>query len=107
MKRILLSFACNDPDNGDFTGRCGAIDLHIGNECAADLDCGIGPRSRCPKLSICSIEGERWVKISRQKFGILSYGRWHGNWCWDAVRVSPAVAASVLNYLRELKWHNE
>ncbi len=106
MKSILIEFACNDPRNGNDTGRVGKIQLQIGGECAAELDCGFWPPSQFPRFS-AGVPPDRWIKISRRTFLILNYTTWVGNWCWDAAGVTPAVAADILNYLRELGWHNE
>ncbi len=106
MKSILIEFACNDPGNGNDTGRVGKIQLVIGGECAAELDCWFWPPSRFPRFS-AALAPDRWVRISQRTFRILGYSNWVGNWCWDAASVTPVVAADILNYLRELGWHNE
>lgn len=109
-RRILLQFACNDPDNGNFTGRCGKIELSIDAVgTLAELDCGFWPPSRYPKFTLLPKDQSKstHVRLGRRKFAVLSYKAWVGNWCWDASGVTAFVAAEVLNYLRELKWHNE
>ncbi len=103
-RRILLHVACNDPNNGGFTGRCGQIEIDIGGETAAALDCAIWPPSRYPRFSA----GKDYVRIAGRKFSTMgAYKTWYGNWCWDAVPISAVFAADLLNFLRAHGWHNE
>src|SRR5689334_17302044 len=74
-RRILLHFACNDPDNGNFTGRCGKAELSIDSVgTLAEMDCGYWPPSRFPKFAALPEDQPRTthVRIGRRKFPVRS-----------------------------------
>lgn len=89
--RILVDFACNNPDNGDFLGKCERIELP---HCAMELE---GSEHQI-------IFGERAIKFGRKMFNCRGYKRWVGNWCWDGTWMEPADAVKLLAYLKELGW---
>ena len=102
---IMVSFACNDPDNGAPLGKASAV--HI-----ADFE-----------LQYTLIGGWGGVKLSYQpgepgRDGKLKVGRitvpclyqrcWLENWCWDGYAVPLESATEIVNYLMKQKyWHCE
>jgi hypothetical protein len=41
------------------------------------------------------------LHLGRRAFACRGMREWVGNWCWDGFTVTPAVAADMVNYLRE------
>ncbi len=103
---IRFDFAVND-DSGNLSGYITDAHLRIGPSCAAELTAGIWPPSACPAFSQVGAFPPKAIKIARRQFAISGYSAWSGNMAWDSARVTPMVAVEILNYLRELGWHNE
>lgn len=112
MKDVVsIALCCNDPDNGNFTGRFDAVD--IGSE-ILKLDNKYYP-PKAPRLryemksqgtqsgwGASPVEGR--IKVARRYFPVIGYKSWWGNWCWDCVLLEPEVALRFLNYLKELDY---
>lgn len=45
--------------------------------------------------------GDKFIRVGRRKFPILSYGRYIGNMMWDAAKVTPEVASEIAEYIRK------
>src|SRR5258708_39512128 len=94
MSRIIVSFACNDPDNGAPLGRASAChidDLELVNTLIGGGDVKVWH------------EGEV-LHVGRLSVGFLWSNGWYGNWCWDAYAVPPESAVAIVNYLMKRKW---
>jgi len=96
---VRLHLCVNDPANGEFSGLCREITL-----------------DDCELLTLESPYFDRHLRcaIERTYFRLgkshcwqhHGHQTWIGNWCWDAVLVSPACAADVLNFCirRRYRW---
>lgn len=93
---ITLNFACNDPDNGNFTGRFDRMEVD-GGDLHMEFECGCHPSQGV------RIRFEEVAKIGRKKIQYLQYKNWYGNWCWDAIWVRWPEALEVINYVGTLK----
>lgn len=93
-KLLFIDFACNDPDNGNFTGKCDKVEL--------------------PKSGMaleCRLFGGG-VKIDFSN-STLSFGRlklphhgsksWVGNWCWDGCWLTLPDTLKLVTYIKTLK----
>lgn len=69
---IYLDVACNDPDNGLFSGH--AEMLQIGNAMFEQWRDGVGPRFIVEEKRIV-LSGKSW-RVERSKDYV-------GNWCWN------------------------
>lgn len=100
--------AVND-DNGNFTGQIEQVEFLVGSGLdaqALSLDNAFWPPATTAfkRLGKARPDDPReTVKIGRLRFVIRGYATWVGNICWDAIRVSPATAAKIANYLRGMK----
>lgn len=94
-RTISVMLCCNDPDNGNFTGKLSAVQF--------------GDELMSLEVNVIGAEpGLKWdgryIKVSRTKFRVTASGRWVGNWCWDSVEMTVADAARLANYLRSLRY---
>jgi hypothetical protein len=97
----LISIACNNPDNGHFTGHFSA--LHYGND--QDTELQHADFLRGPRVTYL---GDGRVRLSRRIFEYEREKEWYGNWCWNALWMRPEEARRLLRYLRESGgWHCE
>lgn len=89
MTLVRLDFACNDPDNGLFDGRCAGIQL-------PDLDLELSANDmRGPSFRV--FDGS--IKISRRIFAFERSKEWYGNWCWNAYWFGLEIAVNLLAYI--------
>lgn len=97
---LILDFLCNNPDNGDFTGRCEAVQLP---DEAIDLHCGEWGSRAGVTLN------ERGKKLYFGRIAVTPLGRrtWYGNWCWDAYKLTVEDAAKILAYCKKMGWQCE
>lgn len=95
---IRVHLCCNDPDNGEFTGRLTGIEV---GGCSLTI---------WPLESIDG-SGEDGVPLLTWDGGIVVGWRWFpisayrehvGNWCWDAVEMDRRTALRLLRYVVEL-----
>jgi hypothetical protein len=104
---IPVSFCCNDPNSGAFTGRVCAIHIHgnpdieLEHKFYPDLGSVLsqvglpkGAADRC----------NRGVKIGRKIYGCYGWSQWCGNWCWDGTRMTGVDVLGLLRDLREQGW---
>lgn len=97
-----VCFACNDPDNGQFTGRADSIEIDFNN--GTVLSC----RLQGTDIKIGLNQNLSSIKIGRLRVPIRAYFSWHGNWCWDSATVDAVDAIRLFSYLSKLKhWHCE
>lgn len=89
---IQVAFCCNDHRNGNFTGRFDAIYFYHPSGEPVKIEGG---------ENAVSFSG-RGVKVCRKTFRCRGHTQWVGNWCWDAVWMTPDDAAQLINYLRTL-----
>jgi hypothetical protein len=93
-----VSLACNDPDNGIFSGRLLMVEYN-GMELTHD-HWGVG-------VAISFLD-ERTIRVSRRQFAVNWRKSWYGNWCWEAVGMPRKEAHRLVAYLRESgDWHCE
>lgn len=85
---VRVGFACNDGDNGLFTGKVEAISISRAGE-SLDLELQKG---RASPLTA----GEDWIRIFRLKLETFGSKRWVGNWCWDEYVLAVPDAARLL-----------
>jgi hypothetical protein len=97
---MQVMFCCNDHRNGNFTGKVFAVDFGGDGE-TLKLECRLEGGE--PAIAF----GKGWVRVAGQKFPITAHGTWVGNWCWDAVNISPEDAAAMANHLRTLERRGE
>src|SRR6266704_2992953 len=93
-KSIIVSFACNDPDNGDPLGRASAChieDLELQNTLIGGGDVKV------------SFKGEL-LSVGRLRVPFLWSKGWYGNWCWDGYGMPAESALAIVNYLMKLKY---
>lgn len=96
---IRLHLCVNSHHNGEFSGLCREITL-----------------DDCELLTLESLYFDRHLKCDIEKTS-FRLGKahcwahhgctdWYGNWCWAAVKVTPACAADVLNFVisRRYRW---
>lgn len=107
QRAVSVSFCCNNPDTGMFTGRFGSVE--IGEEI---LHLTNSRRVKDPRISfdLATPVGGGWgaspvagtIKVARQKFPILGYKYGWGNWCWDLVMMLPEDVIDLLNCLKRM-----
>lgn len=102
---MLVSVACNDPDNGLFADRASAITFHnIATDeylefVHDDFMDGV-PFKVDHSAHTCTLEGEQLQFISHK------YG--YGNWCWDAFRLRREDGLRLLLKINSIKdWQCE
>jgi hypothetical protein len=88
VRTLILSLACND-ERGNFQGFAEKISLH-------DEALEISSRLWNGGCACKFLEGNK-VKIGRVTVEQFGHKTWYGNWCWDAVAVTPEAAAKILN----------
>lgn len=69
---LYLDVACNDPDNGVFSGR--AMQLNIGT---AELEAKDFERG----YAFAELDGA--IRLAGKRWQIESAKEWVGNWCWN------------------------
>ncbi|MEM7196698.1 MAG: hypothetical protein AAF402_17365 [Pseudomonadota bacterium] len=89
---IDVHLCCNDPDNGNFTGRIEAIEI--------GPNLSLYAATHAPRL----VYLDRKIRISGQTFEIVSHKEWYGNWCWDFVRMPGADVIRLMNFLNPKGW---
>lgn len=94
---VLVMIACNNPDNGMFEGRFDA--LHIETESHDELSfMAFNP------IAVEVDHKKKILMIEGMQMNFTKSQEWHGNWCWNAYRVSPEKAARLLNFVIRKGW---
>jgi hypothetical protein len=89
----ILQLCCNDPDNGNFTGRVSAVEAHGLKLASRTWDWG-------PKLTV----GDGFIRIGGMKLrGGLAKSS-YGNWCWNAYRVESDDLMKLINWPKFREW---
>ena len=100
-RRIRLSFACNDPDNGLFTGRVSSIEFESLYR--------VGKHPWEASLALTHIESLAFTvdsqgmrfRLCRIWFPFVAEREWFGNWCWNAYTMRRPQAKRLLGVLRD------
>lgn len=109
---IRVSFACNDPSNGNWSGRVEKIEIH------GHYGCDIALESRVEGGSAFSLvesllarhrggREDRTFRISGTAFPCFGWTSWYGNWCWDMTRMSAIEVIRLIHFLRDKGWYCE
>lgn len=93
VESIRIMFSHNNPDNGEYTGKCRHIEF--GSDMELEL---YSEESITTRIE----QNNKRVKISRRYFPITAYQTWVGNWCWDAVWVNENIFNQIWDYLKDL-----
>lgn|SRR5574341_1903201 len=86
----IISFCCNDPDNGVFTGSFDAI--RVTNK-VEDMFSAYGKPTRISKANGI-------LRVGRIKNLYMRSNTWFGNWCWDAYVIDSFHVNRIVNYLK-------
>lgn len=98
MDSVIVSVAVNCPDNGQFDGRCTAIEYN-------DMELRHDDWLRGCAFAYL---GNGYIRVSRRLFKTVGGKEWYGNWCWDAVAMERKEARRLLRYIRDSgHWHCE
>lgn len=69
---LYLDVACNNPDNGLFTGRATMLQIGCAEFQANDWERGV---------SFAEIEGG--IRLAGKRWRVENSKDWVGNWCWN------------------------
>jgi hypothetical protein len=100
---VMLHVACNDGDNGMFSGKCEALEIQYGR----DLDDRL---SFSPNFFDWSpafvVDWEKqWLQIGGlPRINYTKHGGHVGNWCWDCFKVRREDAANLITHPKIRKW---
>jgi hypothetical protein len=87
---VDVMLACNSPRNGMPEGRVDRVDIPGVIELSGDdLPCSVGRSG---------------LEVAGQRFTVLGFADWVGNWCWSQVKLSPDDTLRLLELLRERHW---
>lgn len=86
---------CNDGRDGSPLGKSDTLEFDFGDGFEATFE-GLTVVTRD--------DGDSHIKLGRLRIPYSAYKTWHGNWCWDAVRVSRFDAVRAVNYLLARGW---
>jgi len=105
---IIVSFCCNNPDNGTFDGTVSAIEIHGSEGCDVTLEPSTYPAPRFSWLDNPpkphSSRETAGFKVARFRFRCAPYRSWYGNWCWDAVKMSGIEVLRLCKVLCQARW---
>ncbi|WP_422928634.1 hypothetical protein [Singulisphaera sp. PoT] len=102
---LTVMFCCNDPDNGMFSHRIDGLDISGLIQLEGPFDIVEDEDGNEDLVGGTEFETEAGsVIVAREKFPILGYRQWVGNWCWDAAGMEVAAVVSLLNHLKRLGW---
>lgn len=100
---VMLHVACNDGDNGLFSGKAEALEIQYGR----DLDDRL---SFSPNFFDWSpafvVDWEKqWLQIGGlPRINYTKHGAHVGNWCWDCFKVRREDAANLIAHPKIRKW---
>lgn len=92
-RTIRIDFCCNDPDNGDFSGRV------VG---ASFSECELEPANHDWGYKFTLLP--TGIRLHRRVFPYIKRKYWVGNWCWDAFLFERSVGIRLLKVLRKEGW---
>jgi hypothetical protein len=92
-----IDFACNDPDNGSFSGRTGMAVYGDAEIESPDIYGGY----KFTELDHGSIG---FIRIHRRKFIYTDAREWVGNWCWNRYYLRRDEMKRLLLTLRDNGW---
>ena len=108
-RRIQVSFLCNHPNNGMFSGRARmaqAQSLYRVGRHPWDIELVHDDWDRGTRLQVD--HGRMTVRIHRVSFGFKTYRPMFGNWCWDAFEFERGTGKRLLELMRDKgAWHCE
>jgi len=96
---LKVSFACNDPDNGNFTGEFEMIEFDS-DDIELELygfESAVAVEFRPGSVKVGGVD--------YPTLGVVQH--WAGNWCWDAVDMDVANARLLARALLSLGWKPE
>ena len=107
--RLRVSFACNDPDNGNFTGRAWMAHpeslYRVGRH---PWDAELTHDNWDHGVELTVDDTMMKLRIHRVWFPFKARRAWHGNWCWDSFDFERATGKRLLLLMRERgDWHCE
>lgn len=106
VRRFRVSFACNDPDNGDFIGRAMAAQVESLGLYPWDAELVHDDWSRGCRLTVD--DKLMKLRIHGVWFPFKARRSWFGNWCWEAFEFERATGKRLLMLMRERgPWHCE
>lgn len=107
LPKLLVSFACNHPENGAPAGVCGHVQiddpLYDRGENLLSLEGG----EYDDNYEICGPEfnaTNEGVVIAGELFKCEHFKSWYGNWCWELFKMSAKEAARMAVFLRGKGW---
>jgi hypothetical protein len=89
---VRIDFACNDPDNGLFAGRVGAIQLYDVDPIFELESTTSGDRAFAIEMSA--------IRVSGKSFPFHERRSWVGNWCWEGFWMDVCEVERMLVWLR-------
>lgn len=92
-RTIRIDFCCNDPDNGDFSGRV------VG---ASFSECDLEPANYDWGYKFTLLP--TGIRLHRRVFPYVARKYWVGNWCWDVFLFERSVGVRLLKVLRKEGW---
>lgn len=105
MIDMLVSFLCNYPSTGCFSGKFSAIDIERdGGSSIMHFDYAVISEEEITGPSIEIDRENRKVLIGHMKLHYTGYTSNFGNWCWDAFLMDEHNVSKLLNYLRKSKF---
>ena len=103
---MQFHLACNSERDGRHLGYVEHIHLY-GSDLEPMLELH-GNRLACSILRSDQSNSRHFFFLCHlRQLRILSYTTWAGNWCWDAVQLSPDDTAKLVNYLKRRGWQCE
>lgn len=90
---IYLDVACNDPDNGNFSGR--AQGLSIG-------DAEFMPRNWPRGYAFAELSGA--IRLAGRPWRTSFSKHWVGNWCWNRYQLYHAAKTTRWYMVDFVKW---
>jgi len=100
-RRIRISFACNDPANGIFTGRVDGINVESLYQIGSTAwDASLEHR-HVEGVTITVDHQRNRFRIHRVWFPFVRRIPWFGNWCWEAFEMTRPQAKQLLLLMRE------
>lgn len=96
---VSVHMACNDPDNGDFTGHVCRISLENNALELTAKAWTITSYRRCPLLRDVTARGRHVFYLSGKPWQYERRQSWVGNWCWEGFALTAPVATEFLVWL--------